>query len=233
MAPEQMLGPGQDHRADVFALGVILYQLLTGRQPFEAANPSDTGVRIAQHTPPPPSHLAADVPPELDAIVVKALAKSVGDRYDNAATMAADLRAVASAILQREAGSDVARAVGSGPARNPRGRLLLLVTLLLAALAVTGWSLRDRAARAWKVFDGVRFDPVIAVVPFSVGGGDVVARLPGIRRRGRTGCPARAYPRRSREGKRFSPLAGRQAARDGGRRDRRQPLGHRFRRTGT
>jgi eukaryotic-like serine/threonine-protein kinase len=173
MAPEQVLGQTADHRADLFALGVILYQLLTGRQPFEADRPDDTAVRIAQFTPPPPSHLAHDVPPDLDAIVMKAVTKDLDDRYGDAAAMASDLRNVASALLQRDAAMERSRVAAVAPPTRSSGRLWLLVLLLIAAIGAAGWSLRDRLGRTWKHVEGTQASPVVAVVPFSVGGGDV------------------------------------------------------------
>ncbi len=174
MAPEQVLGHAADHRADLFALGVILYQLLTGRQPFDAERLDDTGVRIAQFTPPPPSHIAHDVPPELDAIVLKAMAKDLKDRYQDAAALAGDLRGVTSALLQRDAAIEHERAASEAPPPASRTRLWLLVILLAVVAGLAAWSLRDRVGRtSWAGADGTQATPVVAVVPFAVGGGDV------------------------------------------------------------
>lgn len=168
LAPEQVLGLPADFRADLFSLGVILYELLTGRQPFDVADPAETGVRIVQHTPPPPSRIQADVPPAVDLIVARATAKDVDDRYDSAATFAADLRAASSLVLQRETAADIAPPVVYAPARPPLWRTFVLLSLLVAALAVTGWTLRDSLRETWSRYFGARLTPVVALMPFSV-----------------------------------------------------------------
>jgi serine/threonine-protein kinase len=81
IAPEQIRGEEVDRRTDVYALGVVLYQMLTGQVPFDG--PTDFLILKAQleEPPSPPSALAPDVPPWLDRIVLRALAKSPADRF--------------------------------------------------------------------------------------------------------------------------------------------------------
>ncbi len=92
MAPEQVearhheIGPA----TDVYALGIILYQILTGQRPFEGSAASIFG-QIVSRTPTPPSSLRHDLPPEIDAICLKALAKSPSQRHASAASFADDL----------------------------------------------------------------------------------------------------------------------------------------------
>ena len=95
MAPEQALGRDMDHRADLFSLGVVLYELATGRPPFTGGSATEIIDRILHHTPPPPSALNAAIPKPLDAIVARALEKSVTFRYQTARAMASDLRQLA------------------------------------------------------------------------------------------------------------------------------------------
>lgn len=95
MAPEQVLGQPIDARADVFSLGVVLYELLTRRTPFEW--PGDTTVfalmqRIAGEPHPPLRQIDAAIPAGFDRIMDRALAKRPQDRYQSAAELAADLR---------------------------------------------------------------------------------------------------------------------------------------------
>jgi serine/threonine-protein kinase len=91
MAPEQAHGQA-GVGADVYALGVILYQLLTGRVPFEGSTPLET-LALAERQPPrPPRQLCPRVPPALEAICLKCLAKSPAERYPSAAALAEDLR---------------------------------------------------------------------------------------------------------------------------------------------
>jgi serine/threonine-protein kinase len=92
LAPEQVLGEHGDARADLFSFGCVLFEMLTGTQPFAAATSADTAMAILSRTPPPPSQLNARVPPALDALVVRCLAKSLDRRADAAASLAARLR---------------------------------------------------------------------------------------------------------------------------------------------
>ena len=98
MAPEQALGRSVDHRADLFSLGVVLYELATGRIPFAGTSPTEIVDKILHETPPPPSALNAVVPKALDAIVARALEKSPTFRYQTARDMRQDLRELAGAL---------------------------------------------------------------------------------------------------------------------------------------
>ena len=92
MAPEQVVGKAVDGRSDLFALGVLLYEMLTGESPFEGDNINTTMYRIVNESPVPPKTIAPRIPEAFDYIVAKALAKHPDARYQNAADMAHDLR---------------------------------------------------------------------------------------------------------------------------------------------
>jgi predicted Ser/Thr protein kinase len=96
MAPEQAEGRSRDvgSHTDVYALGAILYHLLTGRPPFRAETPLATIRRIVSEDPVPPRSRQPEVPPDLDAVCLKCLAKEPRDRYPSAAALADDLRHV-------------------------------------------------------------------------------------------------------------------------------------------
>ena len=98
LSPEQARGEKLDERSDIYSAGCVLFELLTGQSPFSG----DTAVSLAyQHVsepPPVPSSIAADVPPELDQVTLKALAKDPAQRYSSAGDMAADLMRAAEGL---------------------------------------------------------------------------------------------------------------------------------------
>ncbi len=101
MSPEQCLGLDVDRRSDVFCLGIVLYELVTVRRLFKGPNDFLTMSSITHGVIPPPSGLRPDLPPELEAIILKALAPQPEDRYQTAGEMRAALeRFAASARMQ-------------------------------------------------------------------------------------------------------------------------------------
>jgi serine/threonine protein kinase len=88
MAPEQTDGDDVDHRIDIFSCGIVLHEVLTGRRLFKGSNDVLTIERVRRCEVPPPSRQNPSVPPELDAIVLRALAKDRDQRWASAADMA-------------------------------------------------------------------------------------------------------------------------------------------------
>ena len=99
MAPERFRGASIDGRSDIFSAGVLLYQLITGRLPFDADYPAVIE-QILRLEPPAPSQLVAECPAALDSIIARALAKSPLDRYADADDLAMDLHEVAEGITR-------------------------------------------------------------------------------------------------------------------------------------
>ncbi|MCE2945437.1 MAG: serine/threonine protein kinase, partial [Betaproteobacteria bacterium] len=94
MSPEQIQGTSSDNRTDIFACGVILYQMVTGEKPFTGAGTWTIYNQILLEDPTPPTALNSSLPPGVDRVVNKALAKKKEDRYRNAAEMASALTAL-------------------------------------------------------------------------------------------------------------------------------------------
>jgi serine/threonine protein kinase len=96
MAPEQLRSKGVDHRVDIYALGVTLYESLSGRQPYAADNYPDLVIKIWTETPPALDSVAPETPVELADIIAKAMARSPQDRFESAESMASALEPFAS-----------------------------------------------------------------------------------------------------------------------------------------
>ena len=91
LSPEQARGETVDSRSDVYSTGCLLYELLTGRPPFIGDSPVSVAYQHVREPAAPPSTHEPDLPPEVDAIVMQALAKRVEDRYQSAAAMRTDI----------------------------------------------------------------------------------------------------------------------------------------------
>jgi len=103
MSPEQIAGQSIDHRADIFALGLVLYEMLTGVKPFQGEDIPELMFKVANLSATPPSHLAPDLPPVIDFIIARALKKKAEERYASAADMAKDLRDAMGEVAAAEA----------------------------------------------------------------------------------------------------------------------------------
>ena len=112
LSPEQILGEPQNTRSDLFSLGIVLYQMLTGVAPFDGSSVSAVCAQILQAEPVPPSQRNPAVTPELDRIILRCLAKSSADRYPSAEAFATSLDA---AVRQGNSGN-VAVSAGAATA---------------------------------------------------------------------------------------------------------------------
>jgi len=99
MAPEQVRGSDEvDHRADIYAAGIILYEMLTGRIAYDGPSVQSVLVAIMTQDPPPPRALRPDIPPALETVILKAIAREPANRYGSATQMAVDLARIATSM---------------------------------------------------------------------------------------------------------------------------------------
>jgi len=132
MAPEQIEGREVDARTDIFAFGVVVYEMVCGRRPFAGDSRASLMAAIVAAEPPPPSSLQPEAPASLERLILRCLAKDPEDRWQTARDLAAELRWIA------EAGSGTA-AKAPGTARRPR-RAALWGALAGATLTAVGFA---------------------------------------------------------------------------------------------
>jgi Tol biopolymer transport system component len=141
MSPEQAGGEDLDSRTDLFSLGVILYEMVTGRQPFRGKT-AGAVMGAIMHAPAPPIEPKADVPPEMERIIQKALEKDRETRYQSAADLRADLQR-----LNRDTSSSHPVAALTPHRRSKHVRRLMWISaiVVLAAASATFLFIRRRA----------------------------------------------------------------------------------------
>jgi serine/threonine-protein kinase len=136
MAPEQIGGKRGDARTDVYAVGTLLYEMLTGELPFSSPNPHALIRAKGSEEPRAPSYYLPTIDPALEAVILRAIARAPRDRHDTAAELLADLRDPAAAAA-RDPASRPSRRRPLVPARL---RTPLVVALVLAGLAALVWA---------------------------------------------------------------------------------------------
>jgi len=142
LSPEQAIGQGVDPRTDVFSLGTLTYELVTGRNPFAAKTAADTVVNVIQGKFPPASEANPAAPKELDAILQRALARDLSARQQSAASLAAELRSVAAMLDVRTGDAAEPSAllpIDDSPDKKASGLLFGALFAFVAAAAFVWW----------------------------------------------------------------------------------------------
>ncbi len=116
LSPEQARGAAVDQRSDLYSVGIVLYEMLTGTVPFTGETPVEIAMRHLSDTPQPPSIQRPEIPPDLDMVVLRSLAKNPEDRFQTAEEMDAELERVAQGVGVTVETADAATAVLSGGA---------------------------------------------------------------------------------------------------------------------
>ena len=166
LSPEQARGAAVDQRSDLYSVGIVLYEMLTGKTPFTGETPVEIAMKHLSDPPRPPSLERPDISPDLDMVVLRALAKSPDERFQTAEEMDAELERVGRGLGVTAATADAATMVLSGadaaptsviPPRRPPGATRpsyryaeppprrraiwpwLLALLLVVLAGVAGW----------------------------------------------------------------------------------------------
>jgi eukaryotic-like serine/threonine-protein kinase len=121
MSPEQARGEEVDARSDLFSLGIVLYQMVTGKPPFRGGDSASILASLLRDTPEPPSTLNAEIPPGLEGIIARLLEKNVGLRFQSAADLRSELKRLQRGVSTTSA-SGLSFASLSSPASIPAGR---------------------------------------------------------------------------------------------------------------
>jgi Tol biopolymer transport system component len=121
MSPEQARGEEADARSDLFSLGIVLYQMVTGKTPFRGGDSASLLASLLRDTPDPPSTLNAEIPPSLEVIISRLLEKDAGLRFQSAADLRSELKRLQRGVSTTSA-SGLSFAPLSAPASIPPGR---------------------------------------------------------------------------------------------------------------
>jgi serine/threonine protein kinase len=149
MAPEQVSGKAADHRADIFAFGAVLYEMLTGKRAFQKPTSVETMSAILNEEPPAVSQFAPTSPPALQRVVQRCLDKSPQQRFQSASDLAFALEALTESESARVA-TNVVQPDDSRKAIRARGWLALAGLALAALLALAYAGYRDRTEHAGR-----------------------------------------------------------------------------------
>ncbi len=169
MSPEQTRGETAGPQSDIFSLGCVLHEMLTGKGAFARGSAAESMAAILNEDPPPPSASDASIPPVLDALVRQCLEKAPGERFRSALDLGFALRAILSGSYPAEDRYRSPRVLPDPVKNRRRGLLVALGAIVLVGAGLWLWPSRERT----RSQPGAAETPSVAVLPFeNLGGAD-------------------------------------------------------------
>jgi serine/threonine-protein kinase len=169
MSPEQAQGFDVDARSDLFSLGVVMYEMMTGTRPFIADHDAALMYSIVNVDPLPPSSLRSTIPKEVESIILKLLDKNISKRYQTAAEVRAELRALLG-------GTESTRKFLFQPKIVIDKKLIFPSVLLVLILGILAFPRTRSMAERWLGLGVIPSEKYLAVLPFSAVAGDSAGR---------------------------------------------------------